>query len=74
MFYQALNSNIECFNKCVKVTKLLLMASTAICSMLTFVYIKELSESLQDANFGSVEETFEDLRECIIRAHICDIG
>ena len=74
MFYQALNSNIECFNKCVKITKLLLLTGTAIFNMLTFIYIKELSEALQDANFGSVEETFEELKECIVRAHICDIG
>ena len=74
MFYQALNSNIECFNKCVKITKLLLLTGTAIFNMLTFIYIKELSEALQNANFGEIEETFEELKECIVRAHICNIG
>ena len=73
MFYQALNSKIECFDKCVKVTKLLLMTSTAVCSMLTFVYLKELSEGLENADFNSIETTFEELKECIVRAHICNM-
>ena len=74
MFYQPLNSKIEYFDKCFKITNLLLMTSTTVFTMLTFIYLKELSESLQHADFSSIEETFEYLKECIINAHICDPG
>ena len=74
MFYQALNSKIECFDKCVKMTEIFLLTSTAVFTMLTFMYLKELSEGLENANFGSIETTFEELKECIIRAHICNLN
>ena len=71
MFYQALNSKIECFNKCVKITKLLLMTSTSVFSMLTFIYLEKLVEELKNTDFESVVETFKEFRECVARSHIC---
>ena len=73
MFYQMLNSKIECFDKCVKVTEIFLLSSTTVFTMLTFLYLKEMSETLQHENFGSIEDTFEELKECITRSGICNL-
>ncbi len=71
MFYQALNSKIECFDKCIKVTEIFLLSSTAVFTMLTFVYLKETTDVLRNVDFNSIEDTFDDLKECITKSGIC---
>ena len=71
MFYQALNSKIECFDKCIKVTEIFLLSSTTVFTMLTFVYLKEMTDVLRNVDFNSIEDTFDDLKECIIKSGIC---
>lgn len=71
MFYQALNSKIECFDKCIKVTEIFLLSSTTVFTMLTFVYLKEMTDVLRNVDFNIIEDTFDDLKECIIKSGIC---
>ena len=72
MLYEALRSKSECSDKFLRVVKILLMATTAISSMLTFVYIQQLAIGLEKANLNEVKEIFEQLRECVIESHICN--
>ena len=71
MFYQALNSKIECFDKCIKVTEIFLLSSTTVFTMLTFVYLKEMTDVLRNVDFNIIEDTVDDLKECIIKSGIC---
>lgn len=72
MFYQALNSKIECFDKCIKVTEIFLLSSTTVFTMLTFVYLKEMTDVLRNVDFSIIEDTVDDLKECIIKSGICN--
>mgnify|MGYP006426325435 CR=1 FL=1 len=71
MFYQALNSKIECFDKCIKATEIFLLSSTTVFTILTFVYLKEMTDVLRNVDFNSIEDTFDDLKECITKSGIC---
>lgn len=66
-----LKSGSDCEDRCIKVMKLLLMTVSASMSVFTFLYIKNLSDSLNDADLGNIESIFEDLKECVVKSHIC---
>ena len=68
-----LNSKIECFDKCIKITEIFLLTGTTVFTMLTFMYLKDMTEALRNANFDSVEKTFEELKECITKSGLCSL-
>ena len=71
MTYQMLKSGSTSEDRCIKVMKLFLMTVSASMSIFTFLYIKNLSDSLNDADLGNIESIFEDLKECVVKSHIC---
>lgn len=71
MLYQALEPKVECFDKCTRITGLILLTTTSVFTMLTFLYMKGLVEGLEDANLKEVEQIFEQFRECVIESGIC---
>lgn len=73
MLYQALAPKQECIDKIVNVVKLLLITTTTVSSVLTFVYIQKLATGLENAGLGEVKEIFEQLRECVLESHICEM-
>ena len=73
MLYQALVPKQECIDKIVNIVKLLLITTTTVSSVLTFVYIQKLATGLENAGLGEVKEIFEQLRECVLESHICEM-
>ena len=71
MLYQALSAKTEILDKCINISKLILMLGTTTFSLLTFIYLKELTNGLQKLDFKQTFELFHELKECIIDSHIC---
>tara|TARA_R100000664_G_C2746781_1_gene134413 strand:- start:690 stop:908 length:219 start_codon:yes stop_codon:yes gene_type:complete len=71
MFYQLLNSKVEAWEKCVNVTKVLLMVGNVTFSFLTFLYLKYTVDALENIDFNSTFSLFRELKECIVKSHIC---
>ena len=71
MFYQLLNSKAEAWEKCVSITKIIFLASNTAFSMLTFLYLKAVVEKLEDMDLSNAFSLFDELKECIIKSHIC---
>jgi len=71
MSYQMLKTKSDCEDRCIKVIKLFLMTVSASMSIFTFLYIKNLSDSLDHADLGNIESIFEELKECVVKSHIC---
>ena len=72
MFYRALGEKkSEALDKCINISKLILMISTTTFTFLTFIYLKELVEGLEKLDFNQTFGLFQELKECIIRSHIC---
>lgn len=66
-----LKTKSDCEDRCIKVIKLFLMTVSASMSIFTFLYIKNLSDSLDHADLGNIESIFEELKECVVKSHIC---
>jgi hypothetical protein len=72
MFYHPLNERKpEIFDKCISITKIVLMLGTTTFSFLTFMYLKILTTSLQHLDITETLELFQEIKECIIKSHIC---
>lgn len=71
MNYHILGDNKDLLDKCINISKLILMTSTTTFSFLTFYYLKQLAEGLEKLDLKQLFGIFEELRECIIESHIC---